>query len=107
MTASGTTNDNEWQRVVQRVTKSDNKWQQCQWVTTNDNEWQRMTDEWCDEWKQMRASKIEGFEFSKWNKWPILFLKNCIQYYMQYIASVYSAKQIIYKSGNSWHIFSR
>ena len=34
MTTSGTTSDNEWQRVVQRVTTSG---------TTNDNEWQRVT----------------------------------------------------------------
>ena len=40
MTTSGTTSDNEWQRVVQRVTTSDNKWQR---VTTNDNEQQQVT----------------------------------------------------------------
>ena len=34
MTASGTTSDNEWQRVVQRVTTNDSEWY---------NEWQRMT----------------------------------------------------------------
>ena len=38
-----TTSDNEWQRVVQRVTTngatSDNEWQR---VTTSDNEWQRL-----------------------------------------------------------------
>ena len=46
MTMSGTTSDNEWQRVTksdnecynerQRVATSDNEWQR---VTTNDNEW--------------------------------------------------------------------
>ena len=36
VTTSGTTRDNEWQRM----TTSGNEWQQ---VTTNDNEWQRMT----------------------------------------------------------------
>ena len=36
MTTSGTTNQNEWQRV----TASDNEWQR---VTANDNEWQRVT----------------------------------------------------------------
>ena len=40
MTTSGTTNDNEWQRVVQRMTTNDNKWQR---VTMNDNELQKMT----------------------------------------------------------------
>ena len=39
-----TTSDNEWQRVVQRVTTNDNEWQRVvQRVTTNDNEWQRVT----------------------------------------------------------------
>ena len=54
MTTSGTTSDNEWQRVttndnewynewqqvVQRVTTSDNKWKR---VAGNDNKWQRVT----------------------------------------------------------------
>ena len=43
MTASGTMNYNEWQRVVQPVTTSgstiDNEWKEWQRVTTNDNEW--------------------------------------------------------------------
>ena len=34
VTTSGTTNDNEWQRVVKRVTTNDNEWY---------NEWQRVT----------------------------------------------------------------
>ena len=39
-----TTNDNEWQRVVQRKTTNDNEWQRVvQRVTKNDNEWQRVT----------------------------------------------------------------
>ena len=33
-TTSGTTNDKEWQRVIQRVTTSDNKWH---WVTVSDS----------------------------------------------------------------------
>ena len=45
-----TTNDNDWQRVVQWMTKSG---------TTNDNEW-------CNEWKQMRV--ILGFRMKQlWN----------------------------------------
>ena len=35
-TTSGRTGDNEWQRVVQRVTTSDK-------VTTSDNKWQWVT----------------------------------------------------------------
>ena len=44
-TTSGTTRDNEWQRMTasgnewQQVTMDDNEWQQ---MTTNDNEWQRV-----------------------------------------------------------------
>ena len=43
-----TTNDNEWQRVVQQVTTSgttsDNEWQRVTTSgTTSDNEWQRVT----------------------------------------------------------------
>ena len=41
---SGTSSDNEWQRVVQRVTTHDNEWQRVvQRMTTSDNEWQRVT----------------------------------------------------------------
>ena len=36
---SGTSRDNEWQRVTTSGTTSDNEWQR---VTTNDNEWQRV-----------------------------------------------------------------
>ena len=34
-----TTSDNEWQRVVQRVTTNDNEWQQ---TTMSDSEWQKV-----------------------------------------------------------------
>ena len=61
MTTSGTTNDSEWQRVVQRVTTSG---------TTSDNEWQRMTasgntndNEWYNEWKQIGV--ILGFRMKQ------------------------------------------
>ena len=37
MTTSGTTSDNEWQRVTTSGTTNDNEWQR---VTTNENEWQ-------------------------------------------------------------------
>ena len=47
MTTSGTANDNDWQRVVQRVTMSG---------TTSDSEW-------CNEWKQMRV--ILGFRIKR------------------------------------------
>ena len=42
------TNENEWQRVVQRVTTNDNEWYNewqrvVQRVATSDNEWEQMT----------------------------------------------------------------
>ena len=45
---SGTSSDNEWKRVVQRVTTNDNEWYNerqrvVQQVTTNDNGQQRVT----------------------------------------------------------------
>ena len=40
MTTSNTTSDNGWQPVAQQVTTNDNEWQL---VTKNDNEGQRMT----------------------------------------------------------------
>ena len=59
MKTSGTTNDNEWQRVVQRVTTSDNEWQR---MKTSENEWQRVTtnDTTSDnKWKRVRAYDSE------------------------------------------------
>ena len=51
-----TTNDNEWQQVVQRVrtsgTKSDNEWQR---MTKSDNEWQGITKS-NNEWQGMTTS---------------------------------------------------
>ena len=40
MITGSTTNDNEWQRVVQRVATNDDKQRQ---MTRIDNEWQRVT----------------------------------------------------------------
>ena len=75
--ASGTSSDNEWQRVVQRVTTNDNEWynewqrvitsgttsdNEWQLVTTSDNKWQRVTktdDEWERVIKQMKTNKTE------------------------------------------------
>ena len=52
-----TTNDNEWysewQRVTTSSTTSDNEWE---WVTMNDNEWQRVRandNEWYNEWQRV------------------------------------------------------
>ena len=43
-TTSGTTSDNEWQRVTASGITSENEWQRVTTSgTTNDNEWQRVT----------------------------------------------------------------
>ena len=47
---SGTSRDNERQRVVQRVKTNDNEW------TTNDKE---CHNEWYNEWQQMATSDNE------------------------------------------------
>ena len=40
---SGTSSDNEWQRMTASGTMSGNEWWVVQRVTKNDNEWQRTT----------------------------------------------------------------
>ena len=56
---SGTTSDNEWQRVVQRVTTNDNEWQWVvQQVPTTDNKWHR-------EWQQVTTGDIEWQEVQR------------------------------------------
>ena len=57
---SGTSSDNEWQRVVQRVITNDsewyNEWQRVvQRVTTNDNEWY-------NEWQRVTTGGMEWRE---------------------------------------------
>ena len=42
-TESGTSCDDEWQRVTMTDSEWYNEWQMVQWVTKNDNKWQRMT----------------------------------------------------------------
>ena len=98
MTTSGTTNDNEWQREVQRMATNDNEWQHVTTSdTTSDKEWQRMTtsgttDE--NEWKRMWASKREWFWFQNEPK------------YAMCLTTIYSAIEIICKLRNWRSIFS-
>ena len=71
MTTNGTTNDNEWQRVVQLMatsgTASDNGWQR---VTTSNKKWQVTANdnEQYSKWIRMKVSKIEWFYVSKETK---------------------------------------
>ena len=61
---SGTSSDNEWQRLVQRVVTNDSQWQRIITSSTTygnewDNEWQRVTtsDTTSDnEWQRMTTS---------------------------------------------------
>ena len=59
MTTSGTTSDNQWQRVKTFGRTIDNEWQRVTTSgTTNENEWQRMAvsdsegEQWYSEWKR-------------------------------------------------------
>ena len=69
-----TRSDNEWHRVVQRMTTisttSDNEWySEWQPMKKTSNEWQREKTndkEWYNEWKQMREIFI-----SEWNNYTI------------------------------------
>ena len=57
---SRTSSDNEWERVVQRMTTSDNEWYN-EW--TGDNEWQRVTKN-DSEWQRMtRSDKTNEYEW--------------------------------------------
>ena len=80
MTTSGKTSDNddnEWKRVVQRVTKNDNEWQGVttidevvQRVTKSENEWQRVTTN-DNEWQQVRAvvQRMKTAQYTPKNGW--------------------------------------
>ena len=68
-----TTNDNEWQPMVQRVTMNDNEWQRVvQQVTTSgttsDNEWQRVTTSGTtsdNEWQRVIQVKTNDNEWQR------------------------------------------
>ena len=61
-----TTNNNDWQRVVQRVTANDKEWP---WMTTNDNEGY-------NEWKQMRV--ILGFRMRQLYNVKLQYIQQCL-----------------------------
>ena len=65
-----TTNDNEWQQVIQGVTMSgtmsDSKWQR---VTMSDNEWERVTTndtKWHRVTKSGTTNKSSTLYFKEW-----------------------------------------
>ena len=67
---SGTSSDNEWQRVTTSGTTSDNEWQRVTTSgTTSDNEWQRMTtsgttsdNKWYNKWQRVTTVGIKWRE---------------------------------------------
>ena len=71
-----TTSDNEWQRVVQRVTTSG---------TTSENEWQRVrTND--NEWQQVRAvvQRMKTAQYTSKNGWlPSFQWQKEIHYYFK------------------------
>ena len=71
---SGTSSDNEWQRVVQRVTTNDNEWQRVvQQVTKSDNEWQQVLQRVITSdnlWHLMKRSD------NGWQFWPNFIFSN-------------------------------
>ena len=95
-----TTNDNEWQGVVQRVTTigitSDNEWQRVamndnewqgvvQQVTKSDNEWQRTTTNG-KEWQRVRAvvQRMKATQYTSKNEWlPSFQWQKEIHYYFE------------------------
>ena len=120
-----TASDNEWERVVQRMTRSSttsgiewyNKWQGMKRLTVSgiasDNEWQRMTTsnknwQWVtsndsesqNEWIRVRVSKIEWFYVSKETKSqygrPIRFLNGFIQFSVQYINTTRTSRSVMF-----------
>ena len=86
LTTSGTTSDNEWQRVVQRVTTNDNEWQQMvQRVAKNENEWQRVTTNGI-EWQQVRTvvQQMKTAQYTPKNGWlPSFQWQKEIHYYFE------------------------
>ena len=76
-----TTSDNEWQRMVQRMTMSDttsdNGWKRViQQVITNNNEWQRVTKN-DNGWQQMTTSDTTNeYEWNERNDYKWMKLCN-------------------------------
>ena len=80
---SGTSRDNEWERVAQRV-KTNENWQmwrnEWQRVKTSDSEWQRRVR---NEWQQSKTNEKKYKKMIlglKWNKRLNWFLKGDVMY---------------------------
>ena len=84
-----TMSDNEWQQVVQQVTKSENEWQR---VTTNGNEWQ-----------QVRAvvQRMKTAQYTSKNGWlPSFLWQKKIHYYFKgWMAAIRVVKQTGFPKG--------
>ena len=82
-TTSGTTSGNEWQRVTTSGKTSDNEWQL---VTKSENEWQRVTTNG-NEWQQVRAvvQRMKTAQYTSKNEWlpSVQWQKDIIHYYFK------------------------
>ena len=82
---SGTTSDNEWQGVVQRMTTRGQR------VTPNDNEWHRVKtndNEWYNEWQRMTTSGTTNE--NKWEQVKESDFGFRMKQNMQCITTIYS-----------------
>ena len=77
VTTIGTTSDNEWQRVTSSGTTSDSEWyNEWQRMTTSDNQWQRVTPSNAtsdSEWQQIAMSDSEWQQwYNQWKQYSTL-----------------------------------
>ena len=98
MTTSGTTNDNEWQRVAQRMIASDNEWyNEWQGVTTSgatsDKEWQGVIQRVItngNEWQRVTAvvQSMKTAQYTSKNGWLSSFQWQIHYYFKGWMAAV-------------------
>ena len=108
--ASGTSSDNEWQRVTTSDNEWYNEWQRVynEWQRVY-NEWQRVVqrvatsgttsdNEWYNEWQRMTTSGIE-----RYNKWQSVTTSDSKwQWVTALTAVVQRMKTAKYTSNNGW-----
>ena len=85
MTKSGAINDNEWQQVVHRVTTND---KECQWVTTSDSECQRVVQQMKTK-EIMWKSLILGFKMKE--KTTLVSEEFCLVFYAIYNYCIFNS----------------
>ena len=87
---SGTSSDNEWQRLVQRVTMNGNDWQRMTTSgTTSYNKWQQMTMS-DSEWQQVVQRMKTAHYTSKSGCLPFFLLQKETHFFKGYYGWYYS-----------------